>query len=212
MIRKAIFFLSVGFFLVSCISTKQALCSIAPCLPGQGSVPVELASEHQEEDMFSDYVIGPEDVVEISVWKNDALSKTVTVRPDGKISLPLIGDVQAAGLTASELKKTITKRLLEYKETPEVSVIVKEVNSYMVYITGEVVHPGKYPLKSRATLLQGITLAGGFTQFASKNNMVLLRRDGAGEIRIQVKYDDIVFGKKGSVDPFLLPGDTVVVP
>jgi polysaccharide export outer membrane protein len=163
-------------------------------------------------DVFSDYVIGAEDVVEVSVWKNEPLSKVVTVRPDGKISLPLIGDVQAAGLTASELKKAIMEKLLEYKETPTVSVIVQQVNSYAVYITGEVLHPGKYPVKSPVTLLQGITLAGGFTPYASKNNILLLRGSRSGGIRIKVKYKDILSGRKGSVDPILLPGDTVVIP
>lgn len=214
-------FLFICSFLIFSCSTgaRSVLCSITPCVAagevsdtsGFTSKPA-MDGEGRKEDFFSDYIIGPEDVVEISVWKNDALSKVVTVRPDGKISLPLIGDVQAASLTASQLKEAITEKLREFKETPGVSVIVRETNSYMVYIIGEVVRPGKYPLKSRTTLLQGITLAGGFTPYASKNSIILLRRSSSGENRMQFKYDDIVSGKKGTVDPLLFPGDTVVIP
>lgn len=215
---KAGFLLFGCLFLFSCsLAAKQEVCSVAPCRPGKRMVSGNGTPARQGEDtekngdMFTDYIIGPEDVVEVSVWKNEALSETTTVRPDGRISLPLVGDIQAAGLTASQLKSWITQKLLEYKETPTVSVIVKEVNSYVVFITGEVVRPGKYPLKSRSTLLQGITLAGGFTQYASKNKILLLRKNGSGEVRMRIKYSDILSGGD-SADPILLPGDTVVVP
>jgi polysaccharide export outer membrane protein len=133
------------------------------------------------------------------------------------ISLPLIGDVQASGLTASGVSEKISKRLSEYKENPAVSVSVKEINSYFIYVVGEVVRPGKYSLKSYASVLQAVSLAGGFTQFASKNKMAVMRsmRNGVvdeRQVRIPVRYDDLVMGK-GEVGNFrLLSGDTIVVP
>lgn len=158
------------------------------------------------------YQIGPEDILEISVWKNPELSKTVSVRLDGKISLPLIGDVQAAGLTPGELRDGIVERLKEYQAAAVVSVIVQEIRSYKVYMIGEVKTPGTYVLKSRTTMLQAIALAGGFTQYASKNSMTLVRRkEGGGEEKIKVRFDDLLSDKKdGSV--ILKPGDTVFVP
>lgn len=162
--------------------------------------------------VLKDYLLGPEDVIEISVWKNDNLSKTVLIRPDGKISLPLIGDVQAAGQTTVQLRDTIKERLKEYKETPEVSIIVKEINSLAVFVTGEVAHPGKLMLKSDTSLLQAISLVGGFTQYASKNNMILLRRVGGVETRKVIRYKDIVSGNKPEDDVLLQRGDTIIVP
>ena len=158
------------------------------------------------------YRIGPEDLLEISVWKNPELSKTVSVRLDGKISLPLVGDVQAAGLSPDELRDSIIERLKEYQAAAVVSVLVQDIRSYKVYMIGEVRTPGTYLLKTRTTLLQAIALAGGFTQYASKNSMVLVRqKQGGSEEKIRVKFDDLLSDKKdGSV--ILRPGDTVFVP
>ncbi len=160
-----------------------------------------------------DYKIGPEDILEISVWKNADLSKVVTVRPDGKISLPLLGDLQAAGLTASQLKDEIAMSLRRYQETAVVSVIVQTVNSYRVYVVGDVKTPGQYLLKSRTSILQAIALAGGFTQFASKNKMVLIRpkSDGTDE-RIKISFDDLVYGGDVQENLILKAGDTIFVP
>jgi polysaccharide biosynthesis/export protein len=173
--------------------------------------------EEANRPLPKDFLLGPEDVVEVTVWRNQDLSRTVVVRPDGMISLPLIGDVQASGLTAAQVSEKISKRLAEYKENPSVSVSVKEINSYYIYVVGEVTRPGKYPLKSYATVLQGISLAGGFTQYASKNSMAVMRsvREGSGgerQLRIPVRYDDLVMGR-GEVGNFRLSsGDTIVVP
>jgi polysaccharide export outer membrane protein len=181
-----------------------------------GPVPNEVLLE-VHRPLPKDFLLGPEDVVEVTVWKNQDLSRIVTVRPDGMISLPLIGDVQASGLTAEQVGEIISKKLSEYKENPSVSVSVKEVNSYYIYVVGEVVHPGKFPLKSYATVLQGISLAGGFTQYASKNRMAVIRTIDKGtpnehQIRIPVRYDDLVSGK-GEIGNFqLMSGDTIVVP
>src|SRR5882724_3732519 len=112
---------------------------------------------------IGDYTIGPEDVLDITVWNNTGISRTVPVRPDGKISLPLLDDVQAAGLSPRQLKDTLTKRLAKYIASPEVSVIVREIHSFRVAVIGEVKTPGRYELKSRASVLDAIALAGGFS-------------------------------------------------
>ena len=165
-----------------------------------------------------DFLLGPEDVLDIVVWKNDDLSqKVVVVRPDGKISMPLIGEVMASGRTANQLASQIAGRLKEYKENPAVTVSVKEVNSYYVYVLGEVTKSGKYQLKSHATVLQAVAIASGFTIYAAKNKMQVIRNvqgeDGKmREIRIPVRYDDLISGK-GEIGNFVLKtGDVVVVP
>ena len=162
-------------------------------------------------------MLGPEDVLDVKVWRGEDLSGTVVVRPDGKISLPLIGDVQASGLTAAEVSQKIASQLAGFKENPKVSVSLKEVNSYFIYVLGEVKNPGKYPLKSYATVLQGVSLAGGFTNFASKRKMRVIRTvtNGDGnlrQVRIPVPFDDMVSGS-GEIENFILKsGDTIVVP
>ncbi len=161
-----------------------------------------------------DYIIGPEDVLEITVWRNQDLSKAVTVRPDGRISLPLIGDVEAVGRTPVQLTEVISARLKEYKENPSMAIVVLEVNSYAIYVLGEVAKPGKYPLKSKTTLLQGITIAGGFTPVAARNKVVVFRfsENGRGEEKIKASYDDIVLRDGSDQNIELKPGDTIVVP
>jgi len=172
------------------------------------------ATEEAASYVSGDYKIGPEDTVEVIIWRNADLSKVVTVRPDGNISLPLIGDVKALGMTAAELAKEIKSRLKDYKDSPNVSVVVQQVNSYNVYVMGEVAKPGRFQLKSYTTALQAISLAGGFTQFAVKNKMFVLRKlPGTGaETKINVRYDDIVSGSDTAQNIVLIPGDTVVVP
>jgi polysaccharide export outer membrane protein len=160
-----------------------------------------------------EFIIGPEDVLDIVVWKETQLSTVATVRPDGKISLPLIGDIQAAGLTPVALQMDIAKRLREFKQSPEVSVIVQQVNSYNVYVIGEVIHPGKYRLNSPITVLQAISVAGGFTTFASQNIKVL-RTEGRNPQQriIKLRYKDLV-SEGGITKNFMLrPGDTVIAP
>jgi len=160
------------------------------------------------------YTIGAEDVLEITVWRNQDLSKTVQVRPDGRFSLPVIRDVVAVGKTPSQLADEITRKLKEYVQNPVVAISVKEVNSYSVFVLGEVVRPGKYPLKSKTTLLQGITIAGGFTPVAARNQVVIFRfsENGSGMQTLTSSYDDIVLrgGIGGNLE--LRAGDTVVVP
>lgn len=161
-----------------------------------------------------EYWIGPEDVLDITVWRNADLSKQVLVRPDGRVSLPLIGDITAVGKTAAELAEAISAKLKEFKENPQVSIVVKEVNSYAIYVLGEVARPAKYPLKSKTTILQAITLAGGFLPTAARNKLVVFRfgENGERDVKIRASYDDIVLRDGAGQNITLKPGDTLVVP
>ncbi|MBX3237341.1 MAG: polysaccharide biosynthesis/export family protein [Nitrospiraceae bacterium] len=180
--------------------------------PRHASIPE--GAEKSSLTVTPDYIIGPEDVLEITVWKNADLSKQVQVRPDGRISLPLIGDVSAVGRTAAQLTEEISSRLKSYMENPTVSIVVREVNSYQIYVLGEVNAPGKYPLKSKTTLLQAITIARGFTQVAARNKIVVFRfgKDGEGLNKIKASYDDIVLRDGSDQNIELKPGDQIVVP
>ena len=164
-----------------------------------------------------EFLLGPEDVLIVTIWKNQDLSREVVVRPDGMISMPLVGDIQATGLTANVLAKRIAERLTEYMASPIVFVQIKEVNSYFIYVLGEVAKPGKYPLKSYANVMQGISLAGGFTAYAKKNKIKVLRVAGDGpngkqQVEIPVQYDDILKGNAVPGNFFLRIGDVIVVP
>ncbi len=200
-----IIFCFSAFFVGGCVKRSVPL----PQLPLESR---EVEKNGSPVEDLSRYILAAEDVLEVLVWRNENLSRTVTIRPDGKISLPLIGEVQAAGLAPTQLRDAIKERLKEYKETPEVSVVVREVNSLSVFVLGEVVRPGKLQLRSETTLLQAITLVGGFTQFANYNNIVLLRKEGDRETRIRIKYRDIINGKNPSGNVVLRRGDTVLVP
>jgi polysaccharide export outer membrane protein len=148
------------------------------------------------------YRIGPEDILQISVWKNEAVSRLVPVRPDGNISLPLLNDVQAAGLTPLELRDVLTQKLAEYMPNPEVSVIVAEVRSFKVSVIGEVLKPARYELKSWSTVLDALALAGGFTPFAAKSKIVIFRPDGNTVKRIPFNYNKLT-ASEGFLDRIL---------
>ena len=159
-----------------------------------------------------DYKIGPEDVLDIAVWDNTAISRAVPVRPDGKISLPLLNDVQAAGLSAMQLRDALTKKLAEYVPTPEVSIIVREVRSFKVSVIGEIKTPGRYELKSRATVLDVLAQAGPFSDFASRARIFVLRFNGTTTKRIPFNYNKVIAADGEHENFFLQPGDIVVVP
>jgi len=178
----------------------------------QESQRAENRAEKRALIVVDNYIIGPEDVLEISVRRNPDLSRQVTVRPDGRISLPLIGDVTAVGLTTSELRDSITEKLTEYKENPTVAIVVMTVNSYYFYTQGAVGNTGKIPLLSRTTLIQAITLAGGLAPDAVRSRITIFRlgRDGGPPQKIVVSYDEIIL--RGGENIELKPGDTLVVP
>lgn len=160
----------------------------------------------------SDYKIGPQDVLHVDVWKEPEISRQVPVRPDGKISLPLLNDVQAAGLTAMELGRVIREGLKKYISDPQVTVTVSETNSRRVFVTGEVLRAGAYPLFPNMTVLQALSSSGGFTQFANTKKIYVLRIEGGKQIRIPVNYKSLVSGHKPEENILLQTGDTIVVP
>jgi polysaccharide export outer membrane protein len=157
------------------------------------------------------YRIGVEDVLLISVWRDADLTREVPVRPDGKISLPLIQDIAAAGKTPAELGHEIQVRLKEFMSNPSVTVVVREINSIKIYLLGEVARPGPVTPKSQVRLLQAISMAGGITPFGGKKKIVIFRKTPSGEKAIEVSYEAIISGKKPDDDLVLQSGDTVVV-
>lgn len=188
------------------------------------SVPMAFSQEDKEGQekkelqpewmaVSESYVIGPEDVLYIHVWKEEALSRTVLVRMDGKISLPLVDDVQAAGLTARQLKEGLTKRLKEFVDNPSVSVIVTEPNSFKVYVSGQVKAPGVVRLRSETTIVQLITMVGGFTDWANQKKILIIRKEEDGkEKRITLNYKKIVKGNAPDQNIILRAGDHIIVP
>jgi polysaccharide biosynthesis/export protein len=184
---------------------------LTAALPAGAQAPPGGASDRDGNRIAAPetYRIGPEDVLQISVWKNETMSRSVPVRPDGKISLPLLNDVQAGGLTALELREVLAKQLAAYMPNPEVSVIVTDVRSFKVSVIGEVARPGRYDLKSWTTVLDVLALAGGFTQFASRSRILILQPDGKAMKRIPFNYNKV----GGEQENFYLRnGDIVVVP
>lgn len=183
-------------------------------LIGGMGVPASPVSAQQPDGALpaGDYRIGPEDVLEIAVWNNTAISRTVPVRADGKISLPILNDVHAAGLTPMELQGVLAKMLVTYIPTPEVSVIVREVRSFKVSVLGEVRTPGRFELRTRATVLDLIAMAGGFNEFAARGRIVILRLDGTAVKRLPFNYNKTVSGGAEQENLFVQPGDTIVVP
>jgi polysaccharide biosynthesis/export protein len=159
------------------------------------------------------YIIGDDDVLAISVWKEPDLSKDIPVRSDGKISLPLVGEVQAAGRTPLQLEQVITERLRNYITDPEVTVIVRQINSQKFNILGMVTKPGSYPLTTGTSIVDAIATAGGFKDFAKKKAIYVLRQNSTGaETRIDFNYDRFIKGKDPARNIQLKPHDTIVVP
>jgi polysaccharide biosynthesis/export protein len=158
------------------------------------------------------YMIGAQDVLDISVWREPDLSRQVPVRPDGKISLPLLNDVQAMGLTPTQLAAQITAGLDKFMTSPQVTVIVSQINSQRVYILGEVGRAGAYGLLPGMTVLQALSNAGGFTAFANQKGIYVLRQDGGKQQKLFFNYKDVVSGKKTEQNVELKPGDTIVIP
>jgi len=158
------------------------------------------------------YVIGAEDVLYIHVWKEEAFTRTIPVRIDGKISLPLVQEIKAAGLTALQLKEVLTRKLKEFVENPVVSVTVTEANSYKVYVSGQVKTPGVYRLRSETSVAQIIPMAGGFTEWAKQKKILIIRNENGREKRITVNYKKILSGSDPSLNVSLKPGDAIVVP
>ncbi len=180
--------------------------------PPAGSAPVP-SGPVIPQVVSTDYIIGQGDQLEIIVWRNEQLSRQVVVMPDGKISLPLIQQVQAAGLSLASLRDQITQKLGPYVESPRVTVIVTQLNSYKVSVLGNVVSPGVYPITGRTTVIEAISMAGGLTDWARKKKITVIRNQGKKqEARIRVNYNKIASGKDPSGNIVLQRGDTIIVP
>ena len=173
-----------------------------------------VAATAQEETVSVDdaFKIGVSDVLTISVWKNPELSAQVPVRPDGKIALPLVGEVQAAGLTPDQLRQELNVQFASFVTAPTISVVVNEINSMQVYIVGEVSRPGSYAIIQPTRLMQALAMAGGLSEYADKSDVLILRQQGSAEQRIIVSVRGITNGKKMGDNILLEPGDTIVVP
>jgi polysaccharide biosynthesis/export protein len=169
------------------------------------------AANAPEQDSRSDYVIGADDVLRISVWKEPDLSETLPVRPDGKISMPLLNDIPAAGLTPLQLKDSITEKLKKFIADPRVTVVVTAMNSQRIFVSGEVLHSGPIQLLPHMTILQALSQAG-FNQFANLKGIYLLRTENGKQERIPFNYKDVIKGNHPEQNIQLKPGDTVVVP
>ena len=178
----------------------------------QSSATDSAATTHRAATSDPSYTIGAQDVIDIAVWKEPELTRIVPVRPDGKISLPLLNDVQAAGLTPTQLAAQLTESLKKYITNPQVTVIVSQINSQRFYVTGEVNRAGAYPLLPNMTLLQGLTSAGGFTQFANQKKIFLLRTENGKQVKYPFNYKDVISGKSPDQNVVLKAGDTIVVP
>ena len=197
---------STGAFILFIIMTNGAY-------PQEDKTTLTTKETQAEIAADSDrYVIGAEDVLSIHVWREDALSRTVPVRMDGNISLPIINEIKAAGLTPLQLKEALTQRLREFIESPNVSVTVMEANSFKVYVSGQVKTPGVYRLRSETTVLQIIPMAGGFTEWANQKKILIIRRENGRESHLTVNYKKIMKGDNSGSNITLKSGDTVIVP
>jgi polysaccharide export outer membrane protein len=186
--------------------------SPAPASPDSPSpVDAPQVKIRAEGDPADAYAIGIGDVIEIAVWKNPDLTVTVPVRPDGRVSVPLLGDVQAAGMTPLALKQTLTEGFRQYVTAPGVSVVIKEINSQKVFVTGEVAKPGAYDLRPHTKLMQALALAGGLTPYA-KGRVILLRDRQGKDRRFEMDLGGIIKGRRPEDNILLEAGDTLIFP
>lgn len=170
--------------------------------------PVETAVQ-ETAPIQEEYIIGPEDLLVVSVWKDESLTIKATVRSDGKISVPLINDVQASGLTVLQLKDEITNRLNEFIPEVEVTVVVEQMNSNRIYVQGEVTRPGPIPFNGDLTVIQALAMAGGLTPYADRDSIIIIRADGE---KLKFNYNQVIRGKKTEQNVKLKRWDTIIVP
>jgi polysaccharide export outer membrane protein len=185
------------FFLALFVLVSNTHLFVSPALAQSGSNP---------------YLIGPEDILNIYIWKEPDLTQDVTVMPDGKISFPLVGEIQAEGRTVMELKQAVTEKLQDYVTAPEVAVVVREIRSQRIYTMGKLNSPGPYSLAPGMTVVQALSTAGGFAEWADEKNILVIRREGGKEIQHRFNYSEYISGKNLKQNIFLKPNDTIVVP
>ncbi len=160
----------------------------------------------------TNYRIGPNDILHVYVWKEEELTQDVIVMPDGRISFPLIGEIEAQGKTVTGLQLTITEKLKEFITVPNVSVIVRESRSRIIYTIGKIVRPGPYPLAAEMTVIQALSACGGFAEWADEKHIIIVRREVGRETQILFNYKDFISGENVRQNILLKPGDTIVVP
>jgi len=199
--------LLVGAVLVSSVCAQDAPVSSSVQAPGTS------ADKPADKPHDNTFVIGNDDVLAINVWKEPDISRSIPVRSDGKISLPLVGEVQAAGRTPLKLEQDIAAKLKNYIGEPEVTVIVQQINSQKFNILGQVSRPGSYPIANASTVLDAIAVAGGFRDFAKQKSIYVLRQNPDGsQTRLAFNYKEVVRGKNPAQNIKLQPRDTIVVP
>jgi polysaccharide biosynthesis/export protein len=202
--------MKLGIFLLVGVLASGASAQ-ANAKPNDGAAKPDKVQSEPTSVAGPDYVIGADDMLHISVWKEPDLTETLPVRPDGKISMPLLNDVVAAGLTPTQLADSINTKLKKYIADPRVTVVVTAMNSQKIYVMGEVAHTGAMALQPNMTVLQALATAG-FTQFANTKGIYVLRMDGGKQQKISVNYRALIKGEAIDQNLVLKPGDTVVVP
>lgn len=190
---------------------------LVPAKEIKETVPATPESKPETEvkaapEVKPEYVVGEGDALHIDVWQEPEVSQNVVVRPDGKVSLPLVNEVKVSGMTPLEIQGVVAEKLKTFVNQPKVTVTVTEVHSRKAFITGEVAHPGEYSLNTQVTVLQLIAQSGGFTPFAKTENIMILRVSDGKEQRLKFKYKEVLHGKNTDQNIALEPGDTVVVP
>ncbi len=203
------------------LMSSFALAQDAPAQPAASSASPNVASDKAASDKATNvvpdsqagigYVIGPEDVLHVAVWREADLTATLPVRPDGKISLPLLNDVQASGLTPQQLAASVTEKLKKYIADPRVTVVVAQINSKRIFMVGEVLHPGPMSMIANMTVLQALSSAG-LNQFANTKRIYVLRTENGKQQKLPVNYRKLVKGEEIEQNYALRPGDTIVVP
>lgn len=202
-IQKALLYITMlSAFTVPCVAAADE------AQPGASQEQAELRPMF----VYPDYIIGPGDVLDISVWKDEALTRTVVVLPDGTISFPLIGEMKAAGKTLAELKLEAEEKLKRYVQDLVLSVEVKQLNSLVVYVLGRVNSPGRFTYNSNITVMQALAMAGGFNPFAGKNKVKIFRQEGDKTRIIPFRYSDVAEGDRPEENIRLNRGDVIVVP
>lgn len=201
----------VGASALTIALVLPAAAQVSPQQPAEGAASAQLVDIPQGVPLPEGYVIGPEDVLTVIVWRERELSADVIVRPDGKISLPLLNDVQAAGLTPEGLAEVVEKATTKFVKDSDATVIVKEIRSRKVFVLGEVAKPGVFPLTSETTVLQLIASVGGLLEYADRKNILILRIENGRERRLKFNYNDVIAGKNLQQNILLQPGDTVLV-
>ena len=199
--------MSTSSLMLMCTVLLQAAPARTPAPP-----PTPPAAAQQVTELPEGYVIGPEDVLGIVFWREAEISGDVTVRPDGRITVPVIGELTATGLTPEQLRREIQTQATKYINDPNVTVVVRTINSRKIFVTGRVADPGTFDMRSAVTVMQAIALAGGLTDYADPKNITVLRKRGAQTQVLKFNYRDVAKGKNLEQNIALLPGDTVVVP